>query len=133
MKKNNVVPLPATPTLLVVIGELVNCHAATLHTGKDSDNLQSSHPGADFCAFPTILLTVEKEKQHYLQNDGQPPYLIIHNKRFSDMGLFVKLNGTIETFTDRDDRLVTVIFRVKEIQLKKVANLATKETWNIAA
>lgn len=133
MKKNSVVPLTTNPTLLVVIGELVNCHVATFHTGKDAENLQSSHPGADFSAFPTVLLTVEKEKQHYLKSDGQSPYLIVRGKRFSDIDVFVRLNGVIETFTDRDDRLLTIVFRVQEIQLKKEANLATKETWNVAA
>lgn len=131
MKKNRT-PILGEVTLLVAISELVHCHAATLHTGTLGHE-QMSHPGVNCEAFPVLTLTVEKTKEHDLTSDGEQPYLFVHTDALTQKGVFVKVVGHIESSAERDDRLMTVTFIADTIVLKKKDNLATKETWSLAA
>lgn len=133
MKKKSIAPMLGVLNLAVVVGELVHCRAATLHTGKDPEHEQMSHPGVDFQAFPTLTLTVEKAKGHYLAEDAPRPRLLVHTKALAHQGVFIQINGHVESLVDRDERLAVITFVADRILLKKESNLDTKETWDIAA
>ena len=123
--------LPKELDLLTVIGELARCHAAVLHTGKKDGSEQSSHPGADFSAFPMVMLVVEKAKDHFFGKGEEAPYLIVHPERLTENELLLRIDGAIEKIVSRDALLWKVTFKIETIQLKKAGTLSTKETWHV--
>lgn len=127
MKKPLVVNLPSELTYQIVLGELVNSHNKTSFITEESEgtSFQKSSPGVDYENFPTIQLTIRKDRNHLLENCNA--YLFVRPESLEQMGLFLKIGVVIEKFVHKGI-LTIVTCRAHDVQLKK-RDTSTKQTW----
>ena len=126
--KKLMLPLPTELTYQIVIAELGLCKNNSFYTDESAEIYQMSHPGIDYKNFPTVIMTVEKSKNHFFKGSS---YIYARSERLKGRDLFIKLIGDIIEITEKDTHLFHVKFKVTSIQLKKQSNSSTKHTWDV--